>query len=82
MKRAIFFVLLPVLELSIFSQNLVINPGFEDWGKINKPIGWTTAQNCLKDSITVQSGAYSCMHSGGATTTSYLGQTINVLPGK
>lgn len=82
MKRAVFFVLLLALEPSAFSQNLIMNPGFETWVKINKPSGWTTAQNCLKDSINVNSGNYSSLHSGGTTTTSYLGQTINVLPGK
>jgi len=82
MKKAIFFVLLLALELASFSQNLVANPGFETWGKITKPSGWTTAQNCLKDSSFIISGNYSCLHSGGATSRSDLGQTIAVLPGK
>ena len=43
MKRAIFFVLLFTSELVLISQNLVVNPGFEIWEKINKPTGWTTA---------------------------------------
>jgi len=57
----------------------VINPGFENWEKSVKPAGWTTAQNCLKDSGFVHSGKYSCRHDGG---TKYLGQTIAVVPGK
>jgi len=73
-------VLLLTLECISFSQNLVINPGFEIWEKINKPVGWTTAQNCLIDSAYINSGNYSCRHEGG-TTTKYLGQTIAVLPG-
>ena len=80
MKRALFFVLLLAMELASFSQNLVVNPGFETWGKITTPSGWTEAQNCLKDSVDIKSGNYSCRHEGG-TSTKYLGQTLVVIPG-
>lgn len=79
MKRAIFFVLLTYVSHFSFSQNLVVNPGFETWEKISKPSGWTTAQNCLKDSVDINSGNYSCRQDGG---TKYLGQTISIVPGK
>jgi hypothetical protein len=79
MKRVIFFVLLTNISLLTFSQNLVINAGFELWEKSNKPAGWTTAQNCLKDSTNVNSGSYSCRHEGG---TKYLGQTVPIVPEK
>lgn len=82
MKSAIFFVLLLAVEPASFSQNLVVNPGFEIWGKITKPSGWIHVENCLKDSSVVISGNYSCIHSGGTTSTSDLGQIITVLPGK
>jgi len=79
MKRVIFFVLLTNMSLLSFSQNLVLNAGFELWEKSNKPTGWTTSQNCLKDSINVKSGSYSCKHEGG---TKYLGQTLPIVPDK
>jgi hypothetical protein len=79
MKRAFSFVLLIYLSLLSFSQNLVLNPGFESWEKLSKPAGWTTAQSCLKDSVNTISGNYSCRHDGG---TKYLGQTLTVTPGK
>jgi hypothetical protein len=79
MKRVISFVLLISLSLLSFSQNLIENPGFEIWEKLNKPDGWTTAQSCLKDSVSINSGKYSCRHDGG---TKYLGQTLTVVPGK
>jgi len=79
MKRVIFFVLLPIINLLSYSQNLVLNPGFETWEKTNKPAGWTTAQNCLKDSDNIKSGSYSCRQDGG---TKYLGQTLSIVPGK
>jgi hypothetical protein len=82
MKRAIFFVLLLGVESIAFTQNLVVNPGFETWSKIEKPSGWTTTQNCLKDSVNIKSGSYSCRHAGGTSTTKYLGQTVAVNPGK
>jgi Secretion system C-terminal sorting domain len=73
MKRVIFFVLLPIINLLSYSQNLVLNPGFETWEKTNKPAGWTTAQNCLKDSDNIKSGSYSCRQDGG---TKYLKSEI------
>jgi hypothetical protein len=79
MKRVFFFVLLTNVGLLSFSQNLAVNPGFEIWEKLNKPAGWTTAQNCTKDSVNIETGSYSCRHEGG---TKYLGQTITVVPGK
>jgi hypothetical protein len=79
MKRAIFFVLLINVSLLSFSQNLVINPGFESWEKTTKPGGWTTAQSCLKDSVNINSGSYSCRQDGG---TKYLGQTFSIVAGK
>jgi hypothetical protein len=79
MKRVFFFVLLTNISLLSFSQNLVINAGFESWEKSNKPAGWTTTQNCLKDSTNVKSGSYSCRHEGG---TKYLGQTLPIVPYK
>ena len=79
MKRVIFFVLLINMSLLSFSQNLIVNPGFETWEKPNKPAGWTTAQSCLKDSVSINSGKYSSRHDGG---TKYLGQTLTVAPGK
>jgi hypothetical protein len=79
MKRIVFFVLLINVSLMSFSQNLIVNPGFEIWEKPNKPAGWTTAQSCLKDSVSIRSGTYSCRHDGG---TKYLGQSLTVEPGK
>jgi len=79
MKRVIFFVLLTAVSLLSLSQNLILNPGFETWEKLNKPTGWTIAQNCVKDSVSIKSGSYSCRHEGG---TKYLGQTLTIIPGK
>jgi hypothetical protein len=82
MKRAISFVLLTIISINSHSQNLIINPGFETWSKVNKPVGWTHVENCLKDSSVINSGKYACIHSGGSSTTSDLGQTVLITPGK
>jgi hypothetical protein len=81
MKRITLFVLPLFMGLNLYSQNLVVNPGFESWEKITKPAGWVHVESCLKDSAFVVSGKYSCQHSGGATSTNDLGQTIPVSPG-
>jgi hypothetical protein len=82
MKRVIFFVLLVTTSITSISQNLLVNPGFEIWDKVNKPTGWTHVENCIKDSTVFNSGKYACMHSGGTSATSDLGQTVSVSPGK
>jgi hypothetical protein len=82
MKRAISFVLLLALEQILFPQNLIVNPGFESWGKTTKPTGWSTAVNCLKDSSTIKTGNYSCRHSANTSTTKNIGQIVDVVPGK
>jgi len=81
MKRAIFFVLLLVFSISSYCQNLVVNPGFETWTKTTRPDGWTHVENCSIDSGAVISGNYACLHTGGTSSTSDLGQTIPVIPG-
>jgi len=80
MKRAVSFVLFLSLEATIFCQNLVVNSGFETWGTINKPTGWTNSQACLKDSAFIVSGSYSCRQ--GSTASKDLGQKIAVSQGK
>lgn len=82
MKGAVSFVIMLTLGFTLYSQNLVVNSGFEEWGIISRPSGWNHVENCLKDSSAVISGNYACKHSGGLTSTSDLGQTIPVVPGK
>jgi hypothetical protein len=82
MKRALFFTLLHVIGNTLLSQNMVVNSGFETWDKISRPAGWIHIENCMKDSLSAFSGKYSCLHSGGTSSASDLGQTISVYPGK
>lgn len=73
--------LLQLPALMLYSQNLVVNPGFETWSILSKPAGWTHAENCRKDSLTIFAGSYSCSHSGGVSSSSDLGQTIQIAAG-
>jgi hypothetical protein len=82
MKRAISFVLLLTSGIISFSQNLVINPGFETWGKVTKPTSWNSAINCSKDSVEIKTGKYSCKHYSTIKETKSLAQMITVLPDK
>jgi len=79
MKRQVFFVLCCIISIGSNSQNLILNSDFETWSKIEKPASWTNTQGCLKDSVFVLSGSYSCKQE--ATTTSRdLGQKFIVSP--
>jgi hypothetical protein len=82
MKRITLFVLLLFMELNLFNQNLIVNPGFEIWENISKPSGWSIAQNSLQDSVYIKNGSYSCQHSGGTSAAKYLGQALSVVSGK
>jgi hypothetical protein len=81
MKRVLFFVLFSTTSIFLLSQNLVINQGFENWGKINSPAGWTNKQGCLKDSVFALSGKYSCRQEGTDVSRD-LGQKITVSAAK
>jgi Secretion system C-terminal sorting domain len=77
MKRAIFIVQLLALGVISFSQNLVVNPGFESWETTTKPTGWTTAQGCLQESVNFKSGSYSNRQEGTSSSKD-IGQKIAV----
>jgi hypothetical protein len=80
MKKVASFVLLYLIAGHLFSQNLVVNGGFETWQKINKPVGWTSALACTKDSVLIHSGSYSCRQNT-TTESKELGQVIPVRQG-
>ncbi len=80
MKKVASFVLFYFILGHSYSQNLVVNPGFETWQKINKPAGWTTALACTKDSVLINSGSYSCRQNT-TTDSKELGQVMSVQPG-
>lgn len=82
MKRAIFFVLVISVCNTAMTQNMVVNPGFENWETSTKPAGWTIAQNCTRESSVNLSGSFCCSQTGTATDSKDLSQKIPVIPGK
>lgn len=82
MKRTIFFVLVISLSITAKTQNLVVNPGFENWETSIKPVGWAVAQNCTMEATLYVSGSFSCLQTGSATDSKNLSQSIPVTPGK
>jgi hypothetical protein len=82
MKRAVFFVLFVSSFRLVHSQNLVVNPGLENWESSTKPTGWTTSTKCNSEQVNFHSGTLSCKHSGSASSRGDMGQLIPVSSGK
>jgi hypothetical protein len=81
MKRIFTLLIAGLFTIGLSSQNLVVNPGFEDWSDATTPTGWTKVENVDQESTpaNVHGGTYSAKHTGG---TSDLAQTIVVEAGK
>jgi hypothetical protein len=48
--------MLGVFTLGVSAQNLVLNPGFEDWDDATTPTSWTKVENVDQESTEVHSG--------------------------
>ncbi len=81
--KKIFITLLIVCAGLVFeskAQNLVVNPGMEEWTDDSTPVGWTKAENISKESTTIHGGSFSAKHIS-ADGTKDLQQDINGLQG-
>ena len=86
-------VLLAVLAIGLFclpasAQNLLLNPGFEDWddnGTGGPPDDWdfsvSTNYSALQETGTIHEGTYSTKIEWSNTSTSYFQQKVAVTPG-
>jgi len=79
MKKIYLLLTLGLLAIGVSAQNLVLNPGFEDWDDATTPTSWTLAESVDQEATEVHSGTYSAKHTGG---TSDLSQTFTVEAGK
>ena len=79
--KKLYFTLLCLIGISmvINSQNLVLNPQFNDWDDDNTPTSWTKVESVTKEAVIFQSADFSAKHVGG---TKDLGQTIPVTAGQ
>ena len=79
MKKITLLICLSILTVGVTAQNLVLNPGFENWDDATTPTDWTTVESVSQEDVELHSGSYSAKHTGG---TSDLGQTIAVTGGQ
>jgi hypothetical protein len=77
MKRILLLLVTGLFTIGLSSQNLVVNPGFEDWTDATNPTSWTKVENVAQESTpaNVHGGTYSAKHTGG---TNDLAQTIAI----
>ena len=50
------------------AQNLVQNPGMEDWDDVSTPSSWDRAENILKESVEIHGGLFSASHTSASST--------------
>lgn len=82
MKRFLLSSVFVVLGFIILkSQNLVLNPGLEEWTNSTTPTGWTTFANVSQSISVVKSGSYCAKVTAGSSTRN-LDQSIAVTAGK
>ena len=70
MKKIIFTLFIAFFGLVIRpnAQNLVVNPGLEEWTSDTQPTGWTLYQGVVKESTTIHGGSFSAKHISASST--------------
>jgi len=72
------FVALPFLSMS---QNMVQNPGLEQWDNPTTPVNWDKYYNITQENTTVHGGTYSAAHTSDASSQKLRQDIENVTPG-
>jgi len=82
MRKTFFTLIIAVFALigKTNAQNLVANPGMEEWTSDSAPVGWSLADNITKESTTIHGGSFSAKHTS-ADVTKKLQQNVNGLLG-
>ena len=62
-------------------QNMVLNPGLEQWDNATTPTDWDKYYNISQESTTVHSGTYSAAHTSDASSQKLRQDIENVVPG-
>ncbi len=70
MKKFTFslFILFAAFSIRSNAQNLVANPGLEEWTTDTQPAGWTLYQSVAKESTTIHGGSFSAKHISASST--------------
>jgi hypothetical protein len=72
------FVALPFLSMS---QNMVQNPGLEQWDNPTTPVNWDKYYNITQENTTVHGGTYSAAHTSDVSSQKLRQDIENVTPG-
>ncbi|WP_010136960.1 T9SS type A sorting domain-containing protein [Ochrovirga pacifica] len=67
-----------LFSAAVFSQELLVNGGFENWDSTSEPTGFTKKENVEQESTEKHGGSFSVKHTGG---TKDLGQTVSIIGG-
>ncbi len=67
--------------VALGQQNMVVNPGMEEWDDATTPTGWDKHYNISQESTIVHSGTYSAAHESAETTKKLRQDISNVVPG-
>jgi len=81
-----FYTLLVVtafLAVPFFSngQNMMLNPGLEQWDNATTPTDWDSYYNISQESTVIHSGTYSAAHTSDATSQKLRQDIEDVVPG-
>ena len=68
MKKLFLTISLVLLFSGLFGQNLVTNPGLEEWTDDTTPVGFAKAENITKTDVMVHTGTYAAMHTSDEST--------------
>ena len=72
--KKLYFLFFIILTVSFsYSQELLLNGGFENWDNATTPTSYDKAESTAQESTEFHTGTYSAKHTGG---TSDIGQTI------
>lgn len=55
-------------SFTLLGQNLVQNPGMENWDDDSTPTSWTKAENISKEAVNIHGGTYSAAHMSASST--------------
>ena len=84
MKRFYFLLVAVVLMATPFwsvGQNMVLNPGLENWDNASTPTDWDLYDNISQEATVIHSGTYSAAQMSDASSQKFRQDIANVTPG-
>ncbi len=69
-------------SFSLLSQNLVQNPGLENWDDDSTPSSWTKAENISKEAVNIHGGTFSAAHMSASSTMDFSQDVQGIVGGQ